>query len=119
MTVDQYIKRIPEEFTEVVGEQLLLSELKNMDDKFEFIYATRFWAGVLLSVSLTLADPGFPTQEWYVTLSKFLGLVAGQFLAIKTIDRNADKKVEAAEIAGKTTTVTMPDSVNKVTATTQ
>lgn len=81
-----------------------------LPEEWEFLLATRFWAGVILSVSITLADPGFPTQPWYVTLSKLLGLIAGQFIVVKTVDRNIGD-------AAKVTTVTMPENVSGVTAT--
>ena len=74
---DLYYKPVPEEYSEVVSSEIISKEQeKNMEDKFAFIFAPRFWAIVLNSVSITLIDPNFPTQPWYVTLGKFFALLA-------------------------------------------
>ena len=62
-----------------------------MNNKFEFLYATRFWAMVLASASVALLDPAIANQPWYVTFGKFLGLVGADFVAVKSWDRFSDK----------------------------
>ena len=59
-----------------------------MNKQFAFLLSNRFWALVLTSASTILVDPSFGSEEWYKTLGKFLGLVGGGFIAIRTIDRN-------------------------------
>lgn len=59
-----------------------------MNDKFAFLYSTRFWAIVLGSASQVLTSPEVATDEWYVSLGKFLSYVAAGFTIVRTIDRN-------------------------------
>lgn len=59
-----------------------------MNDKFAFLLSTRFWAIVLGSASTILVSPDFATDEWYVSLGKFIGYVATGFTVVRTIDRN-------------------------------
>ena len=59
----------------------------NMNNKFDFIYSTRFYALVLGSASTVLVT-SFGTEPWYISLGKFLGLVSAGFITIRTIDRN-------------------------------
>ena len=66
--------------------------------KYAFLYSTRFWSMVIASASATLIDPSFDTQVWYVSLGKFLGLVSAGFVAVGSLDRVSDKKVEVAKI---------------------
>lgn len=60
--------------------------------KFSFLTSTRFWAVVITAASVTLVDPSFPGQLWYVSLGKFLGLLGAGFTTVRTIDRNAEVK---------------------------
>ncbi len=70
-----------------------------MENKFSFLSSNRFWALVIGAASTVLIDPNLPLQEWYITLGKFLGIIATGFIAIKTVDRNSgDAKVQAAAI---------------------
>lgn len=62
-----------------------------MPSKLEFLYSTRFWTLLITSASAILIDPNFPTQEWYVSLGKFLALVGTGFIGIRTIDRFGEK----------------------------
>ena len=57
----------------------------------DFLGSNRFWVLLLGSASAVLVDPAFPTQEWYISLGKFLGLVSGGFITIRTVDRLGDK----------------------------
>jgi F0F1-type ATP synthase assembly protein I len=65
---------------------------------FDFLTSNRFWSIVITSLSAILIDPSTSTQPWYVTLGKFLGILGTQFTIVRTVDRNADKKVEVAQI---------------------
>lgn len=62
-----------------------------MSSQFDFLLSTRFWALLLGSASTILIDPAFPTQPWYLSLGKFLALVAAGFIGIRTIDRFGEK----------------------------
>jgi len=54
---------------------------------FSFLTSNRFIVLIIGSVATVLLDPALPTQRWYVTLGKFLQIVAGGFIAVRTIDR--------------------------------
>ena len=72
-----------------------------MNPKFDFLTSNAFWSNVITSASITLIDPNLATQAWYVTLGKFLGLLSAAFTIVRTIDRTADSKVDAAVITAK------------------
>ena len=69
--------------------------------QFSFLLSNRFWSNIITSASVTLIDPNFATQAWYVTVGKFLGLLSAAFTLTATIDRSADKRVEAAKATNK------------------
>ncbi len=52
-----------------------------------FLTSNRFIVLVLGSIATVLLDPSLPTQKWYVTLGKFVQIVAGGFIAVRTVDR--------------------------------
>lgn len=52
-----------------------------------FLTSNRFIVLVIGSLATVLLDPNLPNQEWYVTLGKFLQIVAGGFIAVRTVDR--------------------------------
>ncbi len=81
----------------------------NEESKFSFIFSLRFWALVIGSASTVLVT-SFGTEPWYISLGKFLGLVSAGFISMGTIDKFSKKNT--------TTTVTMPDNVSSVSATT-
>ena len=58
--------------------------------KFEFLNSTRFWALVLGSAATILLQDNFANTEWYRLLGGFLQLLAGGFIAIKTLDRGTE-----------------------------
>lgn len=60
-------------------------------EKLDFLTAPRFWALILGSISTVIIDPAFPTQVWYVSLGKFLGLISAGFITIRTVDRATEK----------------------------
>jgi len=57
----------------------------------EFLKSNRFWAGVVGSLSAVLIAPDFTTNPWFVSLGKFLGLLASVFIGIRTVDRLGEK----------------------------
>ena len=61
-----------------------------MNVKLEFLNSTRFWAGVVGSLSVVLISPDFFINPWYVNLGKFLGLLATVFIGIRSLDRTAE-----------------------------
>ena len=63
-----------------------------MSEQFAFLESNRFYALLITSASVVLIDPNFPTQKWYVSLGKFLGLVGTGFISIRTIDRATEPK---------------------------
>lgn len=67
--------------------------------KFDFLTSVRFWAMVITSGSVVLIDPAFPTQPWYISIGKFLGLVGAGFVTVGTVDRASEQKVVAAGVA--------------------
>lgn len=86
--------------------------------KFDFIYSPVFWKLFLIGVVVGLNFP-FPNNPWIEGISAAIGIWFGGSVAVNTINKSGEKMVEAAQIASKTTTVTMPDNVSKVTATTE
>lgn len=79
-----------------------------MGTRFAFLTSNRFWAIILASLGSLLVDPAFPTQPWYVSLGKFLVLSGTGFTAVRTIDRHADKQVEAATAVASSTVEQWP-----------
>lgn len=57
----------------------------------QFLRSNRFWAGVVGSASVILISPDFATDVWYVSVGKFLGLLAGVFISIRTVDRFSEQ----------------------------
>lgn len=67
----------------------LINKYIKMDLKF--LQSNRFWAGVVGSASAVLVAPSFVTNPWYVSLGKFLGLLATVFISVRTLDRLGEK----------------------------
>lgn len=88
----------------------IISYLTYMNERFEFLLSNRFWALVLGDASTILLDPDFPTQPWYVTLGKFLVILSGGFIAIRTVDRFGEKA--GAVDTGKVIAPPTPASVD-------
>ena len=65
--------------------------------KFEFLSSSRFWAIVIAAFSVYFKMKGFIGVE-EVTL---INTILGGFTIVRTVDRFADKQVEAA-VAGAT-----------------
>ncbi len=108
----------PDEFakydlTAAVGDSILL-ENNNipMSEKFSFLIAPRFVALVIGAVMFYLKTKQIVGEAEMILVNTIL---AG-FITVRTIDRVSDKQVEAASVAGKTTTVTIPSDVQSVTA---
>ncbi len=112
------IKRILEEYTEVVSSELLIKSLEeknNMNEKFAFLTSSRFWALVIGAVSMYLKAKGFIGEPEMLLIAT----ISSGFIVVKTVDRNTgDAVISAAEVGGKTTTVTMPNN-STVTASTE
>jgi hypothetical protein len=77
-----------------------------MNNKFDFIYSTRFWAMILGAGFLYLEAKGWigeAERNLFVT-------IAGGFIGIKTIDKNVgEAKVDAAIIASEPTLASQDD----------
>ena len=54
---------------------------------FSFLTSNRFIVLIVGSLATVLLDPEFPNQEWYISLGKFLQIIAAGFIAVRTIDR--------------------------------
>ncbi len=57
-----------------------------------FILSTRFWAIVIGAVALALNQEGLLADSYMIAITT----IVGGFTVVRTIDRQGDKKVEAA-----------------------
>lgn len=85
-----------------------------MKSKFDFLSSTRFWAAIIGAVSVYLETKGFIGEPE----RNLIATIVISFIGVKTVDRIGDKKVEAAEVSSGTTTVSIPQNVSAVSATT-
>lgn len=86
-----------------------------MNNKFDFIYSTRFWSLVIGAVIFYLKSKGFIGEAEMVLVETIL---VG-FIGIKTIDKNVgEANIKSAELVGSTTTVSIPSNISTVTAST-
>lgn len=60
-----------------------------MNDNWAFLKSHRFWALVLGSASTVLVNSA--GESWQISVGRFLGLLSAGFIAIRTVDRTADK----------------------------
>ncbi len=67
------------------------------ESQWAFLGSTRFWAIVIGAVALALSQEGLLADAWVVAITT----IVGGFTIVRTVDRVADKKVEAAEAASK------------------
>lgn len=67
------------------------------NSKWAFLKSTRFWAITIAAVSIYLQAKGWIGDAEMTLIST----VMGGFTVVRTVDRFADKKVEAAEAAKK------------------
>jgi len=85
----------------------------------DFLTSPRFYAMILGSASTVLVT-SFGTEPWHISLGKFLALVSAGFITIATIDKNVGQaNIKVAELAGNSTTVSMPSNVTNVTTSTE
>lgn len=71
-----------------------------MDNKLAFLTSVRFWNLVIIAAVIVLKKEGIIVDDTLVsTISEIIALVLGGSTVIRTIDRQADKKVEAAVAA--------------------
>lgn len=61
--------------------------MKAILDRLPFLESTRFWALILIGVSIALSDAGVVTQ----TFMDFVWTVAGGHIGIRTADRFAEQ----------------------------
>lgn len=70
-----------------------------MSAKFAFLQSVRFWNLVVVATVIVLKTKGILVDDTLVsTILEIIALVLGGSTVIRTIDRNAEKKVEAAVI---------------------
>lgn len=79
----------------------------------------RFWLIVIVAVLQSLAVFNVVGGEQVDQLINIISLAIGGIVAIRTIDKNTgEATIEAAKATGSVTTVSMPQNVSAVTATT-
>jgi hypothetical protein len=110
--IDKFINRIPEEeFSEVVGDNIINSLEENMNDKFAFLTSNRFWALVIGAISIYLQSKGIIGEAEMILIAT----ITSGFIVVKTVDRNTG---DAVVSAGGKTTISMPND-STVTASTE
>ncbi len=86
--------------------------------KFDFIYSPVFWQLFLVGVAVGLNFP-FPNNVWVQGFAAMISVWFGGSVGVNTLNKRGEKDVEVAKITAGTTTVTMPQNVSSVTATTE
>lgn len=81
----------------------------------KILSSPRFWQLFIVGISVGLIV-AMPDVVWVKAFSAMCGFWFGGSVVVGTVDRNADKRVQAAEASGKMTTVSMPASVSEVSA---
>lgn len=85
---------------ELVGKDPIISNNIIMKDKFDFLFSPRFWqlflAGVAVGIQVFQS-----TQDLLSAISAAIGSWLGASVIVGTVDRNADKKLEAAVVTGQ------------------
>ena len=88
---DRYIldtnNKVPEVNSFVLSGILPTSKKENDEEKFNFIYSTRFWAMIIAALSVYLKSKGWIGDEEMTLLTT----VSSLFVAIKTFDKTVDK----------------------------
>lgn len=69
-----------------------------MNDKLSFIRAPRFWIMLAGALSVYLQTKGFIGEAEMMLIAT----VSAGFVAVKTLDRYSDKRIEAANIESDT-----------------
>ena len=88
----------------------------NMKSKFKFLESTRFWSLVLGAIVVYLKTKGYIGEAEMLLINTILG----GHIVINTLDKNiGEAKVESAKVSGSVTTVTIPESVSSVSASTE
>lgn len=64
---------------------------------FDFLKSNRFWAIVIAGVSIYLQTKGLIGEAEMVLIAT----ITGGYATVRTVDRSADKNVEAAKIIAK------------------
>ncbi len=86
-----------------------------MKGKLEFLTSTRFWAIVVAAFSIYAKAKGIIGEDEMLLISTIMG----GFITVRTIDRVSEQKVIAAKESSGNTTVTIPQNVSQVTASTK
>jgi hypothetical protein len=77
----------------------------------------RFWLIVAIAILQSLAVFNIIEGGQADQLINIVSLALGGVIALRTIDKQGEAKIEAAKTASSVTSVSMPASVGKVTAT--
>ncbi len=77
----------------------------------------RFWLIVAIAILQSLAVFNIIAGEQADQLINIISLALGGVIALRTIDKQGEAKIEAAKTASSVTSVSMPASVKSVTAT--
>lgn len=114
MKPENWEQKIYEDYFPLEVELPIKKEKHMKDNTWGFLKATRFWALVIGAVVFYLQAKGIIGEAEMVLANTILG----GFITIKTVDKFGEQKVLAAKEAGSVTTVSMPESVTTVTAST-
>ncbi len=79
----------------------------------------RFWLIVAIALLQSLAVFNVIRGDQADQLVNIISLALGSIVAIRTVDKQGEAKIKAAQAGGSVTSVTMPSTVSSVTATTK
>ena len=87
-----------------------------MKSKLKFLQSTRFWSLVIGAIVVYLKTKGYIGEAEMLLINTILG----GHIVINTLDKNiGEAKIESAKVSGSVTTVTIPESVSSVSASTE
>lgn len=92
--------------------------MESKTSKFDFLTSPVFWQLFLVGLIAGLNFP-FPNNPWIQGLSAAIGIWFGGSVTVNTFNKRGEKMLEAAKLTAKTTTVTLPDNVSSVQASTE
>jgi hypothetical protein len=87
-------------------------------NKFDFLTSPVFWQLFLIGLVTGLNFP-FPNNPWIQGLSAMISIWFGGSVGVNTLNKRGEKMVEAAKLTANNTTVTMPENVTSVQASTE
>jgi hypothetical protein len=88
------------------------------NNKFDFLFSPVFWKLFLIGLTAGLNFP-FPNNPWIEGLSAMIAIWFGGSVGVNTVNKIGEHMVEAANITSKQTTVTIPENVSAVSASTE